>query len=270
MSQSERGEPSAAGLRPGPAARPSLDRPSLFAGMEDDHSPHTTAKRVRILSTLDAPRGGTRKAGPRHGAAPDRHPRRSWALWALMGGGMACVIGGLWLSSMAEQAPTTSRPPQAVASAPEAAPRSSASPTDSPVHPDAPLTALIESNPTSAPPTASAASGPQLPLADVDADGTASPLALLNNTPSPPGEAAARPPTAKASRASPAKVRSPTRQSDDDVALLEAMFAHAGQRKPPRSASEELERRCGPLQGAEARACRTKVCKRYPDARVCR
>lgn len=107
-----------------------------------------------------------------------------------------------------------------------------------------------------------------------------SPLAALAVTPrtSPSKDAEraiARKTTPRQARASkPPSARSPSaprgrRQSDDDVALLEAMFAHTNARKPPRSAVQELERRCGPLSGAEAKACRVKVCKQFPDARVC-
>lgn len=281
MSQSERGETSAAGQRPSRATRPSLDRPSLFAGMEDDHSDPAAAKRVRILSTLEAPRTASRKGGLRPPASAHRSPGRSWALWALMGGGLVCAAGGLWLSSMADEPDPAPRQAIARAVAPAASvgttPAASAPTVTSAaraMHPDAPLTALIESSPPGAPASVPM-QAPAPAAAEASAADTANPLALLSTTPaSSPSRAKAQaasipvsPKLSKVSKAPPGKGKT---GPSDDVALLEAMFAHAGHRKPPRSASEELERRCGPLNGAEARACRTKVCKRYPDARVCR
>lgn len=248
--------------------------------MEDDHSDPAAAKRVRILSTLDAPRAASRKGGLRPPTSAHRAPGRSWALWVLMGGGLACAAGGWWLSSMADAPDPT--PGQAIAQA--AAPTASAAsvgitpaastpavaPAARALHPDAPLTALIESSPPSATPSEPASAPTSAAASAAD---TANPLALLSTTPAPPptraqAQAQTRTPTSPKPHTPPQGKGKPGKS--DDVALLEAMFAHAGHRKPPRSASEELERRCGPLNGAEARACRIKVCKRYPDARVCR
>lgn len=253
--------------------------------MEDDHSDPAAAKRVRILSTLDAPRAASRKGGLRPPTSAHRAPGRSWALWFLMGGGLACAAGGWWLSSMADAPDPATSQAIAQAAAP-AAPASAASvgitpaastpavaPAARALHPDAPLTALIENSPPSATPSGPAAA-PAPAAAAASAADTANPLALLSTTPAPsPTRAQAQASTA-ASPKSPKSTKPPQGKAksgkSDDVALLEAMFAHAGHRKPPRSASEELERRCGPLNGTEARACRLKVCKRYPDARVCR
>lgn len=57
---------------------------------------------------------------------------------------------------------------------------------------------------------------------------------------------------------------------DDDVALLEAMFAHAGPRKVPTSAADDLRKRCGALSGDAANACRAKVCAQHPKSQLCR
>jgi hypothetical protein len=233
--------------------------------MEDDHSDPQTTKRVRILSTLDAPRAAFRRTRPVPGqGAPAPTTRRwAWSLWALLGAGALCSVGGLWLASQDDErtdarptrlAQTASSVPRPALHVPPASSPASASalaigPATETAAATTPLAALIDNTPTAA-----SAAGHD--------DG---PLALLTNSPSP--AASAPTPTKPAARPATARRKG---KSDDDVALLEAMFAHAGPRKAPISASEELAQRCGPLSGAEARACRVKVCKRHPDARICR
>jgi hypothetical protein len=58
-------------------------------------------------------------------------------------------------------------------------------------------------------------------------------------------------------------------RNDEDVALLEAMFAHTGARKPPVSVAEEIKRQCSQLAGAEAATCRARLCVQNPSANVC-
>jgi hypothetical protein len=71
--------------------------------------------------------------------------------------------------------------------------------------------------------------------------------------------------------ARPAAKRNPSR--DDDVALLEAMFAHTGNSRaaspPPMSAAEEIKTRCNVQSGAAAATCRARVCVQNPSAAVC-
>lgn len=57
-------------------------------------------------------------------------------------------------------------------------------------------------------------------------------------------------------------------RNDDDVALLEAMFAHTRPR-PTESVAEEIKRRCGNLSGPDAATCRARVCVQNPTAAVC-
>lgn len=66
------------------------------------------------------------------------------------------------------------------------------------------------------------------------------------------------------------------RPQDDDVALLEAMFAHAGQRRQGLGAPaagehsiDEQLRRCKALAGADAATCRAKACVQHPKAEAC-
>ena len=77
------------------SAKPALDRPSLFAGMEaeEDHSP----ERVRILSTLAANRPPSKRASHR---ARARRGRSNWqfrALMILMGMGIVGLLAGFAL-----------------------------------------------------------------------------------------------------------------------------------------------------------------------------
>jgi hypothetical protein len=58
-------------------------------------------------------------------------------------------------------------------------------------------------------------------------------------------------------------------RNDEDVALLEAMFAHTGSRKAPVSVAEEIKRQCSQLAGAEAATCRARLCVQNPTAPVC-
>jgi hypothetical protein len=75
--------------------------------------------------------------------------------------------------------------------------------------------------------------------------------------------------SAKPARAS---VRRTPSSRDDDVALLEAMFAHTGSRAttpPPMSPAEEIKTRCDVQSGAAAATCRARVCVQNPSAAVC-
>jgi hypothetical protein len=55
---------------------------------------------------------------------------------------------------------------------------------------------------------------------------------------------------------------------DDDVALLEAMFAHTNGRRQSASVADEL-RRCTSLESHAAETCRAKVCRQNPKAPAC-
>lgn len=279
MNPSERGESDHAHPSPPTArGRPSLERPSLFAGMDGQPAIPPSAPGVRILSTLESqqrppPR---RRVGEGQTAVPrEPRPRRTIAgrllLWGLLGAGLALAIGGLWLS--AEQAEPMHRPPElarpeatALATPASSAPAEAASA----VVDHTPLAALIEN-------TLPPAAGPQ----SQDA-----PLKPLNEAPASPTQiqvasvpsAAVSPPAPKVTRTEPpakprpqAEARRARQSADSDVALLQAMFEHSPHTPAAtRSAGQELARQCGPLSGDEARACRTRVCRKFPQAKVCR
>lgn len=279
MNPSERGESDHAHPSPPTArGRPSLERPSLFAGMDGQPAIAPSAPGVRILSTLESqqrppPR---RRVGEGQAAVPrEPRPRRTvlgrLLLWGLLGAGLALAIGGLWLS--AEQADPMHRPPELAR--PEAtglATPAASSPAvaASAVVDHTPLAALIENT---SPPTV----GPQSqdsPLKTLD-EAPASPTVIqVASVPaatiSPPAPKMTR--TEAAAKPRPqAEARRPRQSADNDVALLQAMFEHSS-RTPAtiRSAGQELARQCGPLSGDEARACRTRVCRKFPQAKVCR
>ena len=287
MNPSERGESDHAHPSP-PAARgrPSLERPSLFAGMDGQPATAPSAPSVRILSTLESqqrPRP-RRRVGEGQTAVPrEPRPRRTvlgrLLLWSLLGAGLALTLGGLWLSAEQVQATASTHevartPAPAITStrvvpSVAAVPASSAAVGASAVA-DTPLAALIENTaPTAAPP----------PSQD-------SPLKTLQEAPASPTViqvasvplAAVSPPAPKVTRTEPpakpkpqAEARRPRQSADNDVALLQAMFEHSS-RTPTttRSAGQELARQCGPLSGDDARACRTRVCRQFPQAKVCR
>lgn len=290
MNPSERGESDHAHPSPPTArGRPSLERPSLFAGMDGQPAIPPSAPGVRILSTLESqqrppPR---RRVGEGQTAVPrEPRPRRTVVgrllLWGLLGAGLALAIGGLWLSAeQAESTPQASElvrqeanntaPHRAVTPSAPAAPASStAAVAASAVVTHTPLAALIEN-------TSPPAAGPQ---------SQDSPLKTLNEAPASPTviqvasvpAAMVSPPAPKVTRTeAPAKPRPqaeakrPRQSADNDVALLQAMFEHSS-RTPAttRSAGQELARQCGPLSGDEARTCRTRVCRKFPQAKVCR
>ena len=56
--------------------------------------------------------------------------------------------------------------------------------------------------------------------------------------------------------------------SHDDVALVEAMLAHAGPRKAPPPPTEAL-RQCGADSSPEASVCRARVCVQHPSLPAC-
>jgi len=58
------------------------------------------------------------------------------------------------------------------------------------------------------------------------------------------------------------------RAAPDDVALVEAMLAHAGPRPAPPSPTEAL-RRCGQGTSPETSVCRARICVQHPSLAAC-
>ncbi len=255
---SERGQ---SGHTTGRAQRPSLERPSLFAGMDDSCSPKVNGEGVRILSTLES--ASKVQGRPRLGAKPSGHGAR-WALWSLVGAGLATAGAALWMAQApatpapavvnatalppADQramgtkalAPQTAPPtvPQPAASQPFASLASAAAPTATvasaavtgPVsapnattrHATTPLAALIENTPPAAGPTVLNVAPPAAPTSSAAASKVASKAAPQNAEATPKKAAVAKP-----------KARKERSTKDRDVELLEAVMSHT-ERRPSR------------------------------------
>lgn len=222
--------------------RPSLDRPSLFAGMEDGSASEDT-QRVRILSTLESTRRSSRPNRTQGGRQTRKGQRSIWlqgALWGAMGMGVLALMAGFVMVIQDSQ-------PAPLHAAP-AAPVRTAKPATGLTKADTSVAALNMSPASS--PDATLPQGPAViettasvepaSVANPAPGSTASaaaPVQLTTSTSSPQAEAArkledtpARAKTTTAAASKSGKSKSAKGQ-DDDVALLEAMFAHTG-RKP--------------------------------------
>lgn len=223
--------------------RPSLDRPSLFAGMEDGTAVEDT-QRVRILSTLESTRRTSRPNRTKGGRRTRKGQRSIWlqgTLWGAMGLGVVALMAG-FVMVIQDSKPA---PLQATVTSPSHTTEPIATPAKgntsvatlnaaaSPVGITPQGPAVIETTANAepaiiAPPTAAAASaipGTVVPTPPQAAAPAADPARKLEDL---PARTKATVTTAAASK--PAKAKSAKGQ-DDDVALLEAMFAHTG-RKP--------------------------------------
>ncbi|MBA4110465.1 MAG: hypothetical protein C0487_12825 [Leptothrix sp. (in: Bacteria)] len=220
----------------GRGQRPSLDRPSLFAGMDDEPIAEEH-QRVRILSTLESTRHASRPSRTKGGTRTSKSHRRSWlqgALWGAMGVGVLALMAGFVMviqdskPAMAQVLPTPAASP----------PRPLASAT---VKPDHQASASLEAN-------GHAAAGPAV-IETTHADAPLAALAMAPTASATPTAPPAAPATAKPSVAiaavssspliqpKPGKAGAAAKGQDEDVALLEAMFAHTGRKAPPKPAA---------------------------------
>ncbi|HEX5355896.1 MAG TPA: hypothetical protein VFW93_06750 [Aquabacterium sp.] len=318
--------------------RPSLDRPSLFAGMDNEDSTFGgDTQRVRILSTLESTRRPARRKKPMTIHGVTRPKRSNWqtkALIGLMGVGVLTLLASFVMvivdghsgparteqpgnkpSANAEGIKRTSgltpkvkadtsnplaaliAPPQHPAMAP--APQQAAvienvintppamPPTDTkvaavnpaqapgtmqpgsaaikPVDMSRQTTSVATAAPTAATPKLAAATPTPLPAAKAQPQAPAHDAATTAST-SGAGNL-----DTKLSMPPPARRTPASKSKDEDVALLEAMFAHTRPRPAPAtlSVAEELKQRCGSLSGAEAATCRARVCVQNPTAAAC-
>lgn len=226
--------------KPGRGERPSLDRPSLFAGMDDEPATEDH-QRVRILSTLESTRHASRPSRTKGGRRTSKSHRRSWlqgALWGAMGVGVLALMAGFVLviqdskpaiaqvmppPTTIARAPTSAKHDAPVPSAEVSAPTAAGPAVIETTHADAPLAAL---GPTPMAPSATALSpSTELDRAAANDQAKAAP--------------AAKPAVALASATStipakPGKAGATAKGQDEDVALLEAMFAHTGRKPPPK------------------------------------
>lgn len=76
--------------------RPSLERPSLFAGPDDDTADTDGLRGVRILSTLESQERGRGAPSRRPASTRERTPGTPWLLWALVVMGLTSAGAALW------------------------------------------------------------------------------------------------------------------------------------------------------------------------------
>lgn len=235
------------------ATRPSMGRPSLFAGMEA-YEVDGDIPLVRILSTLESSRRPYQPA-PSKRTNKRKGYSAAWqvkVLYALMGAGVLALLTSFTivlhnghLTSAKTTTDLSHTNPLAAMIAP---------PLEAPAPPAAPVTqaqtAIIEDV-------------MERTLQEVTAErpDPVEHVVTVQNTPT----------TVATAHTPNAKVRHPNTplRHDEDVALLEAMFAHTGSRKAPTSAAEDLKTRCGGLVGAAAATCQASVCVQNPSASVC-
>lgn len=137
---------------------------------------------------------------------------------------------------------------------------------------------------TTSPPAKMSATGSIAPVLPATAKSASTTTTSAKSEPTKPTVVALAAPSAQASPQLAAAVLDASKQAksapstgkrtqaggrnDDDVALLEAMFAHTRPR-PTESVAEEIKRRCGNLSGPDAATCRARVCVQNPTAAVC-
>ena len=235
-------------------------RPSLFAGMEA-YEVDGDIPLVRILSTLESSRRPYQPA-PSKRTNKRKGYSAAWqvkALYALMGAGVlalltsfAIVLHNGHVSSSKTTANLSNSNPLAAMIAP---------PLEAPAQPAPPVaqaqSAIIE-NVMASTLQEVTAERPEPVAPVVTEQNTHTTLPALNTA-----AVTAHTPNAKVRRQN-----TPLRH-DEDVALLEAMFAHTRSRKAPNSTAEDLKTRCGGLVGAAAATCQASVCVQNPSASVC-
>lgn len=285
--------------------RPSLDRPSLFAGMDNEDSTFGgDTQRVRILSTLESARrpAGRKKLTKIHGITKKK--RRHWQTKVLLGllgiGVLTLLTSFVMVVRDGHNAParTESEPGNKPTSSTPAAKRLNGALTPGasdannplaaliapPAHPAQPQlahqAAVIEnviSTPPPAPPAAAhepvkqAAPSMAPQMSPHKPPMTAQVTAAV--TTNKPTASATMPPQAMPTSVAPAATRRAqnSKGQDEDVALLEAMFAHTRPRPVAAAVSvaDELKQRCGSLSGADAATCRARICVQNPTATAC-
>lgn len=256
--------------------RPDLGRPSLFADFDQESVEDVEPQRIRLLSTLESQRGARRRPRARRMPAGRTHAWLTRALMATMALGMLVML----LSFIQ----LLRRPPPLAQPLPTLAATSSASRATSALAPattEAPADAaeIIDI----APPAGGAASHPTFEPAQ---PAPAAP-SLADAAPATVNDQAAPPATTVRASASLAQPGSPSqaarsekpntqqpsakRQANapsDDVALLEAMLAHAGPRKATAQPTKALQQ-CGTGSSPETAVCRARVCVQNPSLPAC-
>lgn len=244
--------------------RPDLGRPSLFADFDQDLVEDVEPQRIRLLSTLESQRGV--RGRPRGHRRPTgrAHPWLTRSLMVLMALGMLVML--LSFIQLLRRPPPSMPVQQALAAAPT---------VQSPVATPERLATLpqaaeiIDTEPPAGGHDATPVSAPPAPVAQALA-----PIPEVVTDPSTPPvkraadiDRSARPVKASIARTAPT-ARRDNPASQDDVALVEAMLAHASPRKVAPSPNEAL-RQCGTGTSPETSVCRARVCVQHPSLPAC-
>lgn len=261
--------------------RPDLGRPSLFADFDQESVEDVEPQRIRLLSTLESQRDARGRPRGRRRPTGGAHPWLTRALMTAMGLGMLVMLLSFVQLLRHPQPPLPTRAANAQLPRPVDQRATSALTTPSATPPATEAAEIIDM----APPAggmpqspAQALSGPTPPAAPplVQADAP-----LVPNG----GQHAASPITSRSAQSSAAEIERANRTtakpnaqrsgirrdavtSHEDVALVEAMLAHAGPRKAPPSPSVALQQ-CGTGSSPETAVCRARVCVQHPSLPAC-
>ena len=244
--------------------RPEAGRPSLFADFDQASVEDIDPQRIRLLSTLESQRGVRGRPRARRLPTGGTHPWLTRALVVTMGLGMLVML--LSFIQLLRRAPPAA-PTQAIASVSSAQSR----PGDASTDPAAQRVAtsateaaeIIDMSPPAGGITQGGMPTQEPPALAASAQAVAPPASV---TESERVAKAARPGVQRASSSTRVK-RDPV-TSPDDVALVEAMLAHAGPRKAPPSPTVALQQ-CGTGTSAQTSVCRAKVCVQHPSLPAC-
>lgn len=254
-------------------------------------------QRVRILSTLESTRRPAR--GPMKIQGITKKKRSNWqtkALLGLMAVGVLSLLASFVMvllnghtasskADAADQEPPSHREATKPAEAPRVSPDNPlAALVVPPVHtataaPTRPAQAAVIENVAIATPVIDhgANSAPAKMNADTKATSpqqVAPKSSVIATTaakaePAKPTVLALAAPVSQTGHQATGKRPQASSRNDEDVALLEAMFAHTRPRPVVESAADEIKRRCSSLSGADAATCRARVCVQNPTAAVC-
>lgn len=239
--------------------RPELGRPSLFADFDQEAVQDVAPQRIRLLSTLESQRDARGRPRSRRLPTGRTRPWLTRALMTLMALGMLVML--VSFIQLLRRPPPSVQTPQAMATT-----VAEIRPVKPPVSASAPATSAV--------PTAAAEIIDMAPPAGGTAhDATSAEAQSVPSTPPARSVATSATEPERAGRAvKQASQRPGTRReasaSHEDVALVEAMLAHAGPRKAPPSPTMALEQ-CGTGSSPETAICRAKVCVKHPSLPAC-
>lgn len=286
--------------------RPDLGRPSLFADFDQASVEDIEPQRIRLLSTLESQRGV--RARPRGRRLPTGRNRvwLTRTLMVMMGLGMLVML--LSFIQLLRRPPPSMQIPQAmVTNATAARPVDRVGGVHGTADLTTPIQAaeIIDMSPPGAGSARSAVIASTQPASPGSIEVSASmgssahsaiaaPAAASTSqpTPQPAPHSTAQPHRAETLTDAPRRAvastttgpervnrkahtgalrqdaKQETGASHEDVALVEAMLAHAGPRKAPPSPTAALQR-CGAGNSPEAAVCRARICVQHPSLPAC-